>query len=62
MTITDATPPADTFATSWTVNSPGTVGGNTAHAGFTAGSGAETAQQEVITRTYRTPQPIDRLN
>ena len=39
MTITDANTPADTFTTSWTVNIPGTVGANTAYAGFTGGTG-----------------------
>jgi hypothetical protein len=55
MTITDTTTPADTFTISWTVNIPGTVGGNTAYAGFTAGTGGLTAQQEIITWTYSNP-------
>jgi hypothetical protein len=54
MTITDTTTPADTFTTSWTVNIPSTVGGNTAYAGFTAGTGGLTAQQEIINWTYST--------
>jgi hypothetical protein len=51
MTITDATTPADTFTTSWAVNIPGAVGGNTAYAGFTGGTGGATATQEILTWT-----------
>jgi hypothetical protein len=57
MTITDTAVPANTFTTSWTVNIPSTVGGNTAYAGFTAGTGGGTAQQEVITWTYTPGAP-----
>ncbi len=52
MTIADASVPADTFTTSWTVNIPSVVGGNTAFIGFTGGTGGSTATQEVITWTY----------
>jgi hypothetical protein len=52
MTITDASVPADTFTTSWTVNIPGTVGANTALIGFTAGTGSLTATQDIITWSY----------
>jgi hypothetical protein len=52
MTITDASTPADTFTTSWAVNIPSVVGGNTAYVGFTAGSGGETATQNVINWTF----------
>ena len=52
MTITDASVPADTFTTSWTVNIPSTVGANTAYVGFTAGTGGETATQDVLTWTF----------
>jgi hypothetical protein len=52
MTITDASVPADTFTTSWPVNIPGTVGANTAFAGFTGGTGALTATQEIISWTF----------
>jgi hypothetical protein len=39
-TITDASNPAQTFTTNWTVNIPTAVGSsNTAFAGFTAGRG-----------------------
>jgi hypothetical protein len=54
LTITDTTTPADTFTTSWPINIPSTVGGNTAFVGFTGGTGGETAQQEIITWTYGT--------
>jgi Legume lectin domain len=57
MTITDAPVPANTFTTSWTVNISSTVGGNTAYAGFTAGTGGGTAQQEIITWTYTRGAP-----
>jgi len=52
MTITDTANTADTFTTSWPVNIPATVGGNTAFVGFTAGTGATTATQEVVTWTF----------
>jgi len=41
--LTDTVNVAATFTTSWTVNIPGTVGGNTAYVGFTAGTGGSTA-------------------
>ena len=46
MTITDAVVNA-TFSTSWPINIPGTVGGNTAYVGFTGGTGGETASQKI---------------
>jgi hypothetical protein len=52
MTITDASVPADRFTTSWAVNIPGTVGSNTAFAGFTGGTGGATATQEILTWTF----------
>jgi hypothetical protein len=52
MTITDASVPADTFTTSWAVNIPGAVGANTAFAGFTAGTGGQTATQDILTWTF----------
>jgi hypothetical protein len=52
MTITDASTPADTFTTSWAVNIPGTVGSSTAFAGFTGGTGGETATQDLLTWTF----------
>ncbi len=51
MTITDTVTNA-TFTTSWAINIPGTVGGNTALVGFTAGTGGQTAKQEIITWKY----------
>jgi hypothetical protein len=55
MTITDTTTPADTFTTSWPINIPATVGGNTAFVGFTAGTGGQTATQEIVNWTYTAP-------
>ncbi len=52
MTITDTTNTALTFTTSWSVNIPGTVGGNTAFVGFTGGTGGYTANQSVLSWTY----------
>ena len=43
------------FSTSWTVNIPGTVGGNTAYVALTAGMGGQTAFQDVLNRTYTFP-------
>ncbi len=54
LTLTDTTTPADTFTTSWTVNIPTAVGGNTAYAGFTGGTGGLTATQDILTWTYST--------
>lgn len=52
MTINDVTVPANTFTTSWTVNIPTTVGATTAYVGFTAGTGGNTATQEILNWTY----------
>jgi hypothetical protein len=57
MTITDATTPADTFTTSWTVNIPSTVGANTAYAGFTGGTGGVTATQDILSWTFTSGAP-----
>ena len=46
MTITDTVTNAS-FKASWPVNIPAIVGGNTAYAGFTGGTGGLTADQEV---------------
>jgi hypothetical protein len=54
LTITDTVNTAQTFTTSWPINIPSTVGGNTAFVGFTGGTGGLTAQQEIITWTYGT--------
>jgi hypothetical protein len=50
MTITDAATNA-TFTRAWPINIPATVGGNTAYAGFTGGTGGYTAIQEIINWT-----------
>ncbi len=50
MTITDTVTNV-TFTTSWPINIPATVGGNTALVGFTASTGLQTTTQ-VITWTY----------
>jgi hypothetical protein len=52
MTVTDTEKTADTFTTSWPINIPGTVGGNTAYVGFTGGTGHSVANQGIITWTY----------
>ena len=57
MTITDATTPADTFTTSWTVNIPSTAGANTAYAGFTGGTGGLTATQDILSWTFTSGAP-----
>ena len=51
LTITDATT-LKSFTTSWTINIPTTVGGNTALVGFTGGTGGLTAIQDVLSWTY----------
>jgi Legume lectin domain/Chitobiase/beta-hexosaminidase C-terminal domain/Fn3 associated len=51
MTITDSTVNA-TFSTSWPINIPQTIGGNTAFVGFTGGTGGETASQKIETWTF----------
>jgi hypothetical protein len=51
MGITDTVTNA-TFTTSWPINIPSTVGANTALVGFTAGTGGQTATQEIIAWTY----------
>ncbi len=60
MTITDGVTNA-TFTTSWAVNIPSTVGGNTAFVGFTGGTGGLTASQKIETWNFvsggTTPQP-----
>src|SRR5208283_1995137 len=47
MTITDANTNA-TFTQTWAINIPATVGANVAYVGFTAGTGGDTAIQEII--------------
>ena len=50
MTITDATTNA-TFTKTWAVNISGAVGGTTAYAGFTGGTGGLFAVQKILTWT-----------
>ena len=52
LTITDTVNTAQTFTTSFAVNIPSIVGGNSAFVGFTAGTGGSTATQEILTWTY----------
>lgn len=51
MTITDAVV-NKTFTQSWPVNIPAIIGGNLAYAGFTGGTGGETASQKVESWTW----------
>jgi hypothetical protein len=51
MTITDTVTNAS-YTTSFTINIPSTVGGNTAYVGFTGGTGSETASQAILAWTY----------
>src|SRR5437762_1146031 len=55
MTITDSVV-NKTFTASWPSNFPATVGGNTAFVGFTAGTGGNTAIQDILNWTYSTGQ------
>jgi predicted RecA/RadA family phage recombinase len=51
MTITDQTT-GGTFSQTFPINIPATVGGDTAWVGFTAGDGAFTAIQDILSWTY----------
>jgi Bacterial lectin/Chitobiase/beta-hexosaminidase C-terminal domain/Fn3 associated len=51
MTITDSSVNA-TLTTSWPINIPQTIGGNTAFVGFTGGTGGLTASQKIETWTF----------
>jgi hypothetical protein len=51
MTITDDVV-NKTFTQSWPVNIPAIIGGNLAYAGFTGGTGGETASQKIETWTW----------
>ncbi len=44
----------DTFTTSWPINIPQVVGGDTAYVGFTGGTGGLTASQKILNWTYAT--------
>jgi hypothetical protein len=51
MTITDMVT-GSSYTTSWSVNIPGIVGGNTAWVGFTGGTGGSTSSQKILTWSY----------
>ena len=51
LTITDLVTGAN-WSTSWTINIPATIGGNTAYVGFTAGTGQVSATQNILSWTY----------
>jgi hypothetical protein len=51
LTLTDIVTGA-TFSASQAINIPATVGGNTAYVGFTAGTGGQTAVQQILSWTY----------
>jgi hypothetical protein len=53
MTITDTVTGA-AYSTSWTVNIPSIVGGNTAYVGFTGGAGTTSSSQKLLTWVYTT--------
>jgi hypothetical protein len=57
LTLTDAVSLA-TFSTSFAINIPATVGGNTAYVGFTGGTGALTASQKILTWNYLAGAPM----
>jgi hypothetical protein len=57
LTITDATAAAS-FTTSWQVNIPSAVGGNTAFAGFGGATGGLAAVQQILTWTYNSTTPL----
>jgi hypothetical protein len=52
LTLTDTANTAQTFSASWPINIVSTIGSSTAFAGFTAGTGGQTATQEIVTWTY----------
>ncbi|WP_263360177.1 chitobiase/beta-hexosaminidase C-terminal domain-containing protein [Acidicapsa ligni] len=56
MTITDMVTAAS-WTTSWTINIPSTIGGNTAYVGFTGGTGGFSASQKVLTWTFASGTP-----
>jgi hypothetical protein len=53
MIITDGVTGA-AYSTSWQVNIPSIVGGNTAYVGFTGGTGTGSSSQKILTWTYTT--------
>jgi hypothetical protein len=57
MTITDAVVNA-TFTQTWPINIPAAIGGNLAYAGFTGGTGGETASQKIESWTFVSSVPL----
>ncbi|HEY0702782.1 MAG TPA: chitobiase/beta-hexosaminidase C-terminal domain-containing protein [Candidatus Acidoferrales bacterium] len=57
MTITDAVANA-TFTHAWPINIPSAVGGTLAYAGFTGGTGGETASQKIESWTFVSSVPL----
>jgi Legume lectin domain len=57
MTITDAVVNA-TFTHAWPINIPAAIGGNLAYAGFTGGTGGETASQKIESWTFVSSVPL----
>jgi hypothetical protein len=57
MTLTDMVT-LGTWSASWAIDIPSIVGGNTAYAGFTGGSGGSSASQKILAWTYLPGAPI----
>jgi Bacterial lectin/Chitobiase/beta-hexosaminidase C-terminal domain len=57
MTITDAVVNA-TFTKTWPINIPAAIGGNLAYAGFTGGTGGQTASQKIESWTFVSSVPL----
>jgi hypothetical protein len=60
MTITDLLNTSQTFTTSWPIDIPGTVGGNTAYLGFTGATGASVANQDISQWTFNDSTPASK--
>ncbi len=56
MTLTDSVV-NKSYSQSWTIDIPGTVGGNTAYVGFTGGTGGLTSSQKVESWTFVSTPP-----
>jgi hypothetical protein len=52
MVITDTANTSQTCTSSWLVNIPGIVGGNTAYVGFTGSTGNSVSNQDIVSWTY----------
>jgi Legume lectin domain/Abnormal spindle-like microcephaly-assoc'd, ASPM-SPD-2-Hydin len=57
MKITDLLNTSQTFTTSWPIDIPGAVGGNTAYLGFTGATGASVANQDISQWTLNDSTP-----